>query len=184
MRSVDRDLHLPDGQPRAAAVVLHPHPAMGGDRHHPLIVAVAEGLAGRGIAALRIDLSDPDPAKSSTALHAVAEELTDALGVRTLFLVGYSWGSVVTTMASPNGLAARVLVAPPVALPITRPAESAPTLALVPEHDQYGGPARVNEVMATWPATTIEVVEGADHFLAGAVGAIAARTIGWLAERS
>ncbi len=66
-----------------AAVVLHPHPAMGGDRDHPLIVAIAEGLADRGFAALRPDLSDPDPAASARALEATAAELMDETRCRT-----------------------------------------------------------------------------------------------------
>ncbi len=41
---------------------------MGGDRHHPLVVAVAEGLAATGITALRPDLDNPDISVSATAL--------------------------------------------------------------------------------------------------------------------
>ena len=63
------DLHLPDGDiATSSAVVVHPHPAMGGDRHHPLVVAVAEGLAATGITALRPDLDNPDISVSATAL--------------------------------------------------------------------------------------------------------------------
>ena len=34
--------------------------------------------------------------------------------------------------------------------------------------------------MGDWPHTTIETVEGCDHFLAGAVGRIASRAVEWL----
>jgi alpha/beta superfamily hydrolase len=63
---------------------------------------------------------------------------------------------------------------------LRQPAPSTSTLVLVPEHDQYGGPEAVGAATAGWPATTIEVVADADHFLAGAVDRIAARTVAWL----
>jgi alpha/beta superfamily hydrolase len=175
-----QDVHLPAGDPRAVAVVLHPHPGMGGDRHHPLVVAVAEGLAARGVAALRIDLTDPEPSTSAAALTVAAGALAAEVGVRDIVLVGYSWGSVVSTLAQPDGLVARCLVAPPTSLLVPGEGDGTPTLVLVPAHDQYGGPEAVRDLMGTWPATTIEVVEGADHFLAGAVARIAERAVGWV----
>jgi alpha/beta superfamily hydrolase len=177
---VGSDLHVPDGPPTAAAVVLHPHPGMGGDRHHPLVVAVAQGLAARSVAALRIDLPDPDPAASSAQLVAAAESLADEVGVDRLFLVGYSWGSVVAASSRPAGLVARVLVAPPVSMLDLAEPDGTPTLVLVPAHDQYGPPDVVSEVVASWPDTTMEIVEGCDHFLLGAVDRIAARAVEWL----
>ena len=175
-----RDLHLPSrGDPIAVAVVLHPHPAMGGDRHHPLTVALAEGLAGAGVAALRVDLTDPDFATSAEALATVAKELRAEVGVDRLFLLGYSWGSVVSSVAHVEDVAARVLVAPPVAH-VELPPRAEPTLVLVPAHDQYGPPDLVRAAFAGWTGATVEVVEGCDHFLAGAVGRIAERAVAWL----
>lgn len=175
------DLHLPgDGAPRSAAVVLHPHPTMGGDRHHPLVVAVAERLAAQGIAALRPDLREPDTATSAAALDRLARDLLAEVGVSELALVGYSWGSIVTVL-TPLKPAKRVLVAPPVSMMGDGPApDGIPTLVLVPAHDQYGSPEAVHQLMGGWPATTIEVVDGVDHFLFGAVGRIAERAVGWL----
>src|SRR6187200_1474810 len=92
-----RDLHLPaDGPASAAAVVLHPHPSMGGDRHHPLVVSLAEALAAAGVAALRVDLHDPDFTLAADSLTKIAGDLRAEMGVERLLLVGYSWGSVVT----------------------------------------------------------------------------------------
>jgi uncharacterized protein len=177
-----RDLHRPiDGPATAAAVVLHPHPAMGGDRHHPLVLAVAEGLAAAGVAALRIDLTDPDVTRSARRLEEVAVALRGEVGVDRLILVGYSWGSLVTATAAPTALTARVLVAPPVSMvDLAEPTVAAPSLVLVPAHDQYGGPDAVRAAMAGWPDTTIEDVDGCDHFLAGATTRIATRAVGWV----
>ena len=177
------DLHLPDGgTATAAAVVVHPHPAMGGDRHHPLVIAVAEGLAATGIAALRPDLDNPDIAASATALEQVAADLAAEVGTDRLLLIGYSWGSIVASAAAPEGLAARVLVAPPVAM-FALSTPTVPTLVLVPAHDQYGGPDAVHEVMEHHENMTIEVIEGCDHFLAGAVAHIATRAVAWSNEQ-
>ncbi|MGV3758867.1 MAG: hypothetical protein ACO1PW_04895, partial [Actinomycetota bacterium] len=167
----DRDLHRPvDADPTAVAVVLHPHPGMGGDRHHPLVVAVCERLAGLGVAALRLDLHNPDPVAEVPHLTAAAVELAEGQGVERIGLVGYSWGSIVTAAASPPGLAARVLVAPPAAMLAIDPREDErPTLVLVPAHDQYGPPDEAVRLLGDHPATTNEVVEGTDHFLAGAL---------------
>ncbi|MGQ0830542.1 MAG: hypothetical protein ACT4OV_02585 [Microthrixaceae bacterium] len=186
---MDHDLHVPStGTATSAAVVLHPHPAMGGDRHHPLIVAVADGLAAAGVAALRLDLHDPDIDASARAVEATAVDLLRDTGADRVVLVGYSWGSAVAALAAPAGLVARVLVAPPVSM-LQRDITAAlcsgevPALLLVPAHDQYGPPVDVRAALGDAQNTTMEVVEGADHFLAGAVDRIAARAVAWISEQ-
>jgi len=175
------DLHLPlDGEPTAAAVVLHPHPAMGGDRHHPLVVAVSEGLAAAGWAALRPDLTEPDPLAAAPALEALAVQLLADTGATRLALVGYSWGSVVSALADPPALERRVLVAPPAGMMDVSITGPEPALVLVPAHDQYGPPDAVRAALGGRPDTDIELVEGCDHFLAGAVARISSRAVGYL----
>jgi dienelactone hydrolase len=154
---------------------------MGGDRHHPFVTAMATSLAAAGVAALRLDLRDPEVDASVDALATAATDLGAQLDVERLVLVGYSWGSVVSARACPGGLVARVLVAPPVTLM----GESAipddvPALVLVPAHDQYGPPEAVRARFGDRPGTKIEVIPGADHFLAGAIARITARATDWL----
>jgi alpha/beta superfamily hydrolase len=158
---------------------------MGGDRHHPLVVAIARGLADRGIAALRLDLTDPDPAVAAPLLAEAATALREDHGEVPVLMAGYSWGAAVTSLTSVPALVAKVLVAPPASMPLGEPEpDGAPLLVLVPAHDQLGGPEAIGARTATWPATTLEVVEGADHFLAGAVERIAARAVAWLVDQS
>lgn len=161
---------------------------MGGDRHHPLVVAVSEGLAAAGVAALRVDLGDPDIAASARTIEALAADLRGETGADRVVLVGYSWGSAVAAWAAPDGLVARVLVAPPVAmlelgLETRLASGETPTLVLVPAHDQYGPPDEVRAAVSDSPNATVEVVEGTDHFLAGAVARIASRTVAWISEQ-
>ncbi|MFZ6002343.1 MAG: alpha/beta fold hydrolase [Actinomycetota bacterium] len=187
---MDHDLHLPPGGlvTTAAAVVLHPHPAMGGDRHHPLVVAMSEGLAATDVAALRVDLRDPDVDAAAAQVEAIAADLLSDTGAGLVVLVGYSWGAAVAAQTSPAGLAARVLVAPPVAMlqpgtTSTLRSGDIPALALVPAHDQYGSPDEVRAVLGDVPNVAIEIVEGSDHFLAGAVTRIADRAVAWISEQ-
>lgn len=180
---LDCDIHAPDGPAVAAATVLHPHPGMGGDRHHPLVVALAERLAGAGVAAVRPDLDDPTWARAVEGLEVAAAGLASGSGVDRVVMVGYSWGAVVSSMAAPSGLVARVLVAPPAPMLVRDPIDAVPTLVLVPAHDQFGPPDDVRAAVAAWPAVSVEVVEGCDHFLAGAMARITDRATTWIADQ-
>ncbi|MEY2468094.1 MAG: uncharacterized protein QOF21_792 [Actinomycetota bacterium] len=159
----------------AAAVVLHPHPSMGGDSSHPFVVDVAARLAARGVNAVTPDLRDPDVDTAAAALVGIAESSQSDR----LLLVGYSWGSVVTSHASPNDLVARVLVAPPASMQLGE-TSGVPTLVLVPEHDQFGGPEKTRAALEGQQRVTLEVVPGADHFLWGSIESIAQRCVDWL----
>jgi alpha/beta superfamily hydrolase len=178
------DLHRPPtGVATAAAIVLHPHPAMGGDRHHPLVVALADALSAAGVATLRLDLSDPSVPAAAAVLATEAADLRTKVGVDRLLLIGYSWGAAVVAHTAAEGLAARVLVAPPVTM-LDLPPQSEPTLVLVPAHDQYGPPDDVKVALSGWPHATIEVIDGCDHFLAGAIDRITTRAAAWLTDGS
>jgi alpha/beta superfamily hydrolase len=150
-----------------SAIVLHPHPSMGGDSSHPFVVAVAERLRARGVEVATPDVRDPDVAKAASSLG-------DAN-----LLIGYSWGSVVASHAASGDLQARVLVAPPVSMTLGSDATT-PTLVLVPERDQYGDVDATKEVFADHAGATVEVIPGADHFLWGHVESIADRVVAWL----
>jgi pimeloyl-ACP methyl ester carboxylesterase len=156
---------------------------MGGDRHHPLVVAVADELATGGVTALRVDLPEPDLDLATAQLAAAAAAASLEAGCDEVVLVGYSWGAAVTARTSPVGLVARVLVAPPAPMLPGRPVDAVPTLVLVPAHDQYGPPDQVRAAVGDWPGVTVEVVDGCDHFLVGAVARIAQRATTWLTDQ-
>jgi alpha/beta superfamily hydrolase len=48
-------LDMPDGQPRAVAVVAHPHPQYGGTMHTKAVYQAAKALARNGVAGLRFN---------------------------------------------------------------------------------------------------------------------------------
>jgi alpha/beta superfamily hydrolase len=171
--------------PVAAAVLLHPHPLMGGDMHTPVPEALARELPARGIAVLRIDFrgagSSGGTHGGGTAEAADVVAAVDALSARVpgvaLWLVGWSFGADVSLQVVDDRVAGWVLVAPPLA---TVPAQAMlastdprPTLLLVPEHDQYRDPSSAQDAVSDWTAATVEVVPGADHFLGGRLGLVA-----------
>ena len=75
-----------------------------------------------------------------------------------------------------------MVIAPPIVEPLAAP--GSPVLALVPRHDQFAPPERVIEATADWPDVEIEVIESADHFLAGHTTAVAERATAWLSSRA
>jgi hypothetical protein len=173
------DLHEPaDPPPHAGVVLSPPHPHFGGDRHHPLLVGLAETLAAAGMLAIRHDYH-PGPADTVAEridLTAAVAVLRDGRPALPVAAIGYSFGSLVALGTAADQtpvvgvrLDALIAVAPPL-----RPGQRVlagvaepPALHLiVPRHDQFCPPPTLEEVEGLERAT-IDVVEGADHFLAG-----------------
>jgi uncharacterized protein len=178
---------------RGAAVVAHPHPLYGGDRHNPVVDAIFRRLPDVGIATVRFDFRGVG---ASTGVHG--DGITERLDVESaldhlraeypdvpLFVVGYSFGSIVGLRVTESaGVAAWVAVAPPLGRmpPDAGVAESErPKLLVVAGHDQFTSEADVRALTEEWRATTIEVLPSADHFLAGHTARVAQLTADFLA---
>jgi uncharacterized protein len=178
--------------PRAAAVVTHPHPLMGGDMHNPVPAGVARGLAAAGVTAVRLSFRG---AGGSGGEHGGGEAeradvvatvgaLADAVAGVPLVGVGYSFGADVLLAVDDPRLAGVVAVAPPLrVLPpeVLRAArDGRPTLVLSPTHDQFCDPAQAADVTDGWPSTVVEAVAGCDHFLAGGVQRVVDRVVAFV----
>lgn len=175
------DLARP-AEPRAGAVLCHPHPAYGGDRHNIVVDALFRALPAAGIAALRFDFRSGGGGEQDDVLVALDRLAAEVPGVP-LWLVGYSFGADVALGVDDPRAAGWVAVAPPLRFggtPAPARGDSRPALVLVPEHDAYSPPERTRAATAAWPAATVEVVPMADHFLAGAAGKVAATVTSWL----
>jgi uncharacterized protein len=155
-----------------------------GERFNPVVDAVFKALPPAGFAALRFDFrADHDNGRGErldviAALDALSDELGDTVP---LYVVGYSFGAMVTLTTVDQRIAARVVIAPPIVEPVAAP--DSPVFALVARHDQYAPPERVIDATADWPDAELEVIGSADHFLAGHTGTIAARATEWLTGR-
>jgi alpha/beta superfamily hydrolase len=175
------DLADPAGDPRGGVVVCHPHPLYGGDRFHPVVDALFRALPAAGFRTLRFDFRAAHGGGVAERLDVVAA--LDALsGPESaglpLYVAGYSFGALVALGTDDARIAGIVAIAPP--LTSDTPAHAGPVLVLSPRHDQFCPPERAAAITAAWPATSVDAIEGADHFLVGAAAAVAGRTVAWL----
>lgn len=155
---------------------------MGGDSGHPLVTAIAGRFDALGMTTATPDLPDPGFPRACADLIHAADELVAKSGAERVVLVGYSWGSAVASMVTVDGLIARVLVAPPVAMMELGSDDGLPGLVLVPAHDDFGGPDAVDHALAGRDGLVIETVDGADHFLIGATDQVAQRVVEWVSD--
>jgi alpha/beta superfamily hydrolase len=175
---------VPD-RPAAAAVLAHPHPLMGGTMHVGVTGSLFEDLPRRGVAVLRFDFRGAGASQGTHGggrpeaadVRAASARLGELAPGVDRWLVGWSFGADVSLQVVDDDVRGWVLIAPPLATvaPEDRAAaqDPRPKLLLVPEHDQYRDPSSAAAEVEGWAATTIEVVPGADHFLAGRLGTVA-----------
>lgn len=159
------------------AVLLHPHPDMGGDRFNHVVDALYQTLPKRGFSTARFDFSSSD---LETATGEAAAVL-DQLGRTRAALIGYSFGAAVALEVTGPRVLGWVLVAPYLLGAGAGAAlDPRPKLLLVPEHDQWSPPGRAGPLTAGWASTTMATVAGADHFLAGRTAPVVDAALDWL----
>lgn len=182
------DLVVPDDA-RAGAVLLHPHPRFGGNRLNAVVAALFRSLPAAGIAALRFDFrpgagaEGGDLAEERLDTVAALDALAGHVPGAPLFLAAYSFGAAVALGVDHPAVTARVVIAPPLAVVQVGAVTPLPSLVLVPAFDQFSPPAAVTPIAEAWSDTTVEIVDGADHFLLGRAAAVADRAAAWLGER-
>ena len=148
--------------PWASAVLLHPHPDMGGDRYNNVVTALFDALPPAGVTALRFDFS------SSNVDTAAAEtvEMLDVLSPEPRFVIGYSFGAGIAARLSDDRIAGRCLIAPP-PWKTSRPE----AYVIAAEHDQFFNVADLEPDA---------VVTGADHFFVGRTDEVVRMVIDWI----
>jgi hypothetical protein len=168
----------------SGAVVCHPHPDYGGDRHNVVVDRLFRALAAAGVAALRFDFRPGTEVDDLVAaLDRVAGEVPPG---RPLWLVGYSFGADIALSIDDPRVAGWAAVAPPFSFgagPVAATGDPRPVLLVAAGHDQFHPPDRLRAATAGWPAVTVVEVAGADHFLAGATQRVADTVVGWLDDR-
>jgi alpha/beta superfamily hydrolase len=170
------DINDSPGSP-LTAVLLHPHPDMGGDRFNHVVDTLYHSLAKGGYTTARFDFSSSDMRVAT----AEAADVVDGCGDGPLALVGYSFGASVALHLTDSRLVGWMSVAPYLTeTPGGAAADPRPKLLLVPERDQWSPPARVLPLTEHWANTTVATVPGADHFLAGRTGPVVEAALAWL----
>jgi alpha/beta superfamily hydrolase len=180
---------------RGGVVLAHPHSLAGGTMAQPVVYRVARGCRERGLATLRFNfrgVGRSGGAFSGTEeyrdVEAAAAYLRgrlasavggDPSGSRTLplALAGYSFGSVMVARAAagPIPIQALALIGFVVSWP-ELPADTldrlgrfrGPVLAVCAENDELGRPEDVDHALRKLGLDySLQVVEGAGHFLEG-----------------
>ena len=179
-RPVDSDVAGPDDA-AAAAVLLHPHPHMGGDRFHPLVDGLHRRLPGEGVGAVRFDFASAEPREARDQVVAAIDRTAERWPDVPIVLVGYSFGAGVAAGVDDGRVVGWFLVAPQSGSLSASPlgTDPRPKVLLVPERDQFSPPGAVAVATDGWAATTLEELPG-DHFLAASLGRIIDRCVEWI----
>ena len=190
--ALEGDVAVPE-RPRAAAVVCHPHPRYGGDRHHPIVASLHEALPAIGVASLRFDVR-PDADRGDGArldTEAALREVVRRADGAPAVVLGYSFGArtaldLVGSAPGDDGVGDRspvaaIAIAPPLGHGDPPGAPTAPTLLIVAGHDRFAPLDVVRPIVDGWARAEVRVLGTADHFLAGHVGAVTSASVEWLA---
>ncbi|HWE56715.1 MAG TPA: hypothetical protein VG435_14475 [Acidimicrobiales bacterium] len=164
-----------------AAVLLHPHPDYGGNRHHPFIDGLFRRLPEVSVSAVRFDFATSSPAEARGQVLDGIESATAGGPHLPVVLVGYSFGAAIGAMVDAPELVGWYLLAPPSAMlgDAVIGADLRPKSIQVPEHDQFSTTASIEQATSGWRSTVVETVVGIDHFL-GDVRPIVERAVDWI----
>ena len=179
---LEADLARVDGA-RGSVVLAHPHPLFGGDRFNPVIDSLFSALPAAGLCTIRLDFrgvnssgGSHDDGDSERLDIVAAIELLEIIDPDSpIWLVGYSFGAMVTLNVVDPRVGGWVAIAPPLAAMKRRclaDTDHRSKLLLVPANDQYSDPRSTAELKTDWVAHEQRTIPGADHFLGGHVGSV------------
>lgn len=104
-------------------------------------------------------------------IEAALDLLCDRSPAPSPITAGWSFGADVSLSVLDERLAGWFCIAPPLrVLPpdaFVAKDDPRPKFLAVPEHDQFNPPASARDKTTGWTNTTLEVIEGGDHFLVG-----------------
>jgi alpha/beta superfamily hydrolase len=165
--------------PWAGAILLHPHPDMGGDRYNNVVDALYRLLPDEGVSALRFDFS------GSELEVAVADTMAaiERMPTEPRFLVAYSFGGGVAATIEDERIAGWYLIAP--ALTMFEPVigdDPRPKAIVAAEHDHFFSPVRLEAATSEWEATERTTITGADHMFVGRTDEVAKQCLEWIRQ--
>ena len=181
---VEAILKEPSGEPRGAALVLHPHPLHGGTMHNKVVFRAARALADARLVTLRINFRGVG---GSTGEHTGARggEQEDALvaldylarnyPTPNLFLAGFSFGARVGLEVGTHDPRVRYLIS--IGTPVSIRERDydfsfikecrKPLLLIQGERDEFGSVEDLRAFAARLPSEAqvqIKIIPGAGHF--------------------
>jgi uncharacterized protein len=182
---LEGELRLPDGAPRATAAICHPHPRHGGSKDHPILWAIRNELAHRGLAVLAFNFrgvmgsggtygGGRDEVRDvRAAIGRVREEAPD----RPTVVCGWSFGANVALREALDD--ERVGALALVGLPLVHadlelpklPGSSElralrmPVLLLAGERDEFAPSVELREIGRDLRDARVEILADTDHYL-------------------
>lgn len=197
--SLEGVLALPDDPPRRcpAAVVCHPHPALGGTMDNTVVTSICRALASVGIASLRFNFRGVGQSQGEfTNGELEGDDVSGALeslkhwpGIdgRRLAVAGYSFGAGVALRSARNLKPAKclALVAPPnsavQAMHVRR--ISKPMLFVAGERDRISPAAELRRALDDSQIDArFYTAPEADHSMMGVEAELASRIAEFIAE--
>ena len=173
-------LKEPEGAPRGAAVVCHPHPLYGGTMHTKAVYRAAQALNDAGLVALRFNFRGVG-ASTGSYEEGVGEQddawaaldwLEEAYPSLPIIAGGFSFGSMVGLSVGAED--ERVVGLLGLGLPVERGEQydyaflataGKPVLVVQGENDEFGSGERVATVISGLGShVTLVRVPGADHY--------------------
>jgi hypothetical protein len=183
---LEGELRVPDGSPRATAVLCHPHPRHGGSKDHPILWALRNELAGaRDVAVLGFNFRGVMGSSGTygggrdevrdvrAAIARVREQAPD----RPTAVCGWSFGASVALREAleDDRVAALALIGmplrpgdlsmPPIPDDVDLRRFRRPVLVLAGKHDVYCPPDDAAVFADAFPAATLHIIDGTDHYL-------------------
>jgi hypothetical protein len=182
---LEGEIRLPEGTPRASAVVCHPHPRHGGSKDHPILWAVRNELAHLGLAVLVFNFRGVmGSAGTYGGGHAETRDTRAAIGrIREeapnlpTVVCGWSFGASVALREAldDDRVAALALIGLPlqpgdVELPALPEATAlgalrVPTLLLAGERDEFCPSQDLRAFGERCPTAQVEILADTDHYL-------------------
>jgi uncharacterized protein len=190
-------LMLPDGAPRAAAVVCHAHPLQGGVMHFKVVFRVAKALQAENVAALRFNFRGVGRSEGrhdegrgeQDDVRAALDELSRRFPGLPLLAGGFSFGSVMALRAGCADPRVRALIA--LGFPmkmVTDPSFldtcTRPRLFVQGANDPFGPGPVLRDLVAKLPEPRQAViVPDADHFFSGQLEEMQEAVRAWVATQ-
>lgn len=175
-------LEVPDSSGTGAALLCHPHPQYGGNMNTKALYHLTRTLNEFGFSTLRFnfrgvgastgtyDGGDGERDDARTALEVLKQRVE--LGEGSLLCGGFSFGSAIGLRIGTEDEEVEGLVG--IGLPVDLAgfdyleANERPLLVVQGEHDQFGSPDRVREVLDLERDTvSLRIIEGSEHLFTG-----------------
>jgi uncharacterized protein len=185
------------GGATVGVVVCHPHPRYGGDMDSPVVIAAAAACGRQGLATLRFNFRGVGASQGiwdegrgerldvRSAMGYLHGALTQTARIA---LAGYSFGAIMAAAVAASGdpLAGLALIAPPIAgagreFPGPLGVDG-PVLVVAGSDDGYCTREALATLATAIPASTITVIDGADHFFSGGLAGLDTAMTGWAAK--